>query len=185
GFSAEVTPFQADLSGGLSALPAQDADIVTASALLDLVSAEWLELLVGFCCEHRLACYAALSYDGDMGWNPQDRMDDDLHALFDRHQRGEKSFGRALGPDAARATAECFTAAGFTVQSGKSDWQMGGEDRDMQEALLAGYVQAARELAPDRSAEIELWRQRRRMAIGIGSSRHRVGHIDILAIPKS
>ena len=154
-----------------------------ASALIDLVSADWLARLVDFCRLHSLACYAALSYDGRLDWTPVDRLDTEMHTLFDRHQRGTKSFGPALGPDAAPAAAAAFRAAGFTVETGRSDWQLEAEDRDMQEALLAGYVQATLEIAPDRAGEIEHWRQRRRFAIGAGTSRHRVGHTDLLALP--
>ncbi len=39
-------------------------DLVTASALLDLVSAEWLDRLIIEAAARRLPVYAALSYDG-------------------------------------------------------------------------------------------------------------------------
>jgi SAM-dependent methyltransferase len=182
-FSASFAPQQADLSARLDSLPLDGVRLVTASALFDLVSADWLARLVDLCRRHGLGCYAALSYDGRLDWTPMDRLDTDMHALFDQHQRGTKSFGPALGPDAATAAAAAFRAAGFIVETGPSDWQMEAEDRDMQEALLAGYVQAALDIAPDRAGEIEHWRQRRRFAIGAGTSRHRVGHTDLLALP--
>ncbi|EKE76376.1 class I SAM-dependent methyltransferase [Oceanibaculum indicum] len=183
GFTASLVPHRADLAAGLDDLPLDGVRLVTASALLDLVSADWLASLVDLCRRHGLACYAALTYDGRLDWTPVDRLDAEMHALFDRHQRGTKSFGPALGPDAAQAATAAFRAAEFTVQTGRSDWQMEAGDRDMQEALLAGYVQAALEIAPDRAGEIEHWRQRRRFAIGAGTSRHRVGHTDLLALP--
>lgn len=183
GFSASLVPHRADLSAGLDDLPLEGVRLVTASALLDLVSADWLASLVDLCRRHSLACYAALTYDGRQDWTPVDRLDAEMHALFDRHQRGTKSFGPALGPDAAQAASAAFRAAGFSVATGRSDWQLEAGDRDMQEALLAGYVQAALEIAPERAGEIEHWRQRRRFAIGAGTSRHRVGHTDLLALP--
>lgn len=193
GFSASFAPHHADLSGrragrragGLNSLPLDGIRLVTASALLDLVSADWLALLVDLCRRHDLACHATLSYDGRLDWTPVDRLDAEMHALFDRHQRGAKSFGPALGPNAADAAAAAFRAAGFTVETGHSDWQMEAGDRDMQEALLAGYIQAALDIGAERAGEIEHWRQRRRFAIGAGTSRHRVGHTDLLALPPS
>ena len=184
GFSASLVSHRADLSAGLDEMPLEGVRLVTASALLDLVSADWLASLVDLCRRHSLACYAALTYDGRLDWTPVDRLDAEMHALFDRHQRGTKSFGPALGPDAAQAAAAAFRAAGFSVETGRSDWQLEAGDRDMQEALLAGYVQAALEIAPERAGEIEHWRQRRRFAIGAGTSRHRVGHTDLLALPR-
>ncbi|MEQ8250892.1 MAG: class I SAM-dependent methyltransferase [Oceanibaculum nanhaiense] len=183
GFAANAVPHRADLAASLDDLPLDGVRLLTASALIDLVSADWLARLVDFCRLHSLACYAALSYDGRLDWTPVDRLDAEMHTLFDRHQRGTKSFGPALGPDAAPAAVAAFRAAGFTVETGRSDWQLEAEDRDMQEALLAGYVQATLEIAPDRAGEIEHWRQRRRFAIGAGTSRHRVGHTDLLALP--
>lgn len=184
GFSASLVLHRADLAAGLDDLPLEGVRLVTASALLDLVSADWLASLVDLCRRHSLGCYAGLTYDGRLDWTPVDRLDAEIHALFDRHQRGTKSFGPALGPDAAQAAAAAFRAAGFTVETGRSDWQLEAGDRDMQEALLAGYVEAALEIAPDRAGEIEHWRQRRRFAIGAGTSRHRVGHTDLLALPR-
>lgn len=183
GFAASVVPHRADLAASLDDLALDGVRLLTASALLDLVSADWLARLVDFCRQHSLACYAALTYNGRLDWTPLDRLDAEMHTHFDRHQRGTKSFGPALGPDAAPAAAAAFRAAGFTVETGHSDWQLEAEDRDMQEALLAGYVQAALEIAPDHAGEIGHWRQRRRFAIGAGTSRHRVGHTDLLALP--
>ena len=53
-----------DLAADLETLAEADADIITASALLDLVSAEWLDRLVAWRRSSRAALYIALSYDG-------------------------------------------------------------------------------------------------------------------------
>ena len=87
-------------------------DLVTTSALLDLVSAEWLERLVVETAARRLPVYAALSYDGKIALSPQDPFDSDIVAAVNRHQHGDKGFGPALGPEAA---ADCHRA----VQAGR------------------------------------------------------------------
>ena len=47
-------------------------DLVTTSALLDLVSAEWVERLAVEAAVRRLPIYAALSYDGEVTLTPKD-----------------------------------------------------------------------------------------------------------------
>ncbi len=79
--------------------------LVTASALLDLVSADWLERLARAIGKHRLPLYAALTYDGQVTFEPADPFDPEMIRAFNRHQRGDKGFGPALGPTAAEAVA--------------------------------------------------------------------------------
>ena len=49
-------------------------DLITASALLDLVSAEWLDRLIVEAAARRLPVYAALTYDGRAGTEPDDAL---------------------------------------------------------------------------------------------------------------
>ncbi len=57
----------------LDALPLDGARLVTASALCDLVSRDWLEALADRLAARGPAFYAALSYDGAMAWTPAAR----------------------------------------------------------------------------------------------------------------
>ena len=79
-------------------------DLVTTSALLDLVSDDWLERLVIEAAARRLPVYAALSYDGRARFDPADPLDIEIVAAVNRHQRTDKGFGPALGPSAAEAS---------------------------------------------------------------------------------
>ena len=97
-------------------------DLVTASALLDLVSAEWLDRLVVEAAARRLPVYAALTYDGRVTLEPADPFDAEILAAFNLHQRTDKGFGPALGPDAAARAVERFAALGYSVVEGRSDW---------------------------------------------------------------
>ncbi|MGE3548267.1 MAG: hypothetical protein AB7L28_30375, partial [Kofleriaceae bacterium] len=78
--------------------------LVTASALLDLVSAAWIETLVARCRDLRAAVLFVLTYDGRARCSPTDDDDDWIRSLVNRHQHGAKGFGRALGPDATAWT---------------------------------------------------------------------------------
>src|SRR5262249_49370116 len=67
-------------------------DLVTTSALLDLVSREWLDRLVVEVAARRLPFYAALTYDGRAVAAPPERFDVELLAGFNLHQRTDKGF---------------------------------------------------------------------------------------------
>ena len=73
------------------------AELVTASALLDLVSESWLRTFVRHCYRGRVAVLAALNYDGRIVCSPADKDDDLVRDLVNQHQRTDKGFGPALG----------------------------------------------------------------------------------------
>ncbi len=158
------------------------ADLVTMSAVLDLVSEAWLDRLVAALVRGRLPLYAALSYDGEVGLTPPARDDEVVIAAVNRHQLTDKGFGPALGPDAARRGTEGFRRNGFTVVEGRSDWNFGAQDRDIQLAILAGWAEAAGAMGvmPLRLAD---WLAVRRDHVAVGRSRMRVGHVDFFACP--
>jgi len=157
-------------------------DLVATSALLDLVSAAWLDRLVASLVRLSRPLYAALSYDGVVALTPETRHDATVIAAVNRHQRTDKGFGPALGPDAAQAAPERFRGAGFAVVEGRSDWRFGADDRDIQMDMLAGWAGAAGEIGVDPST-LEEWLRERRDHVTAGRSRMRVGHIDFFASP--
>ena len=85
-------------------------DLITASALLDLVSAEWLDRLIVEAAARRLPVYAALTYDGRVRIEPAEAFDAEILSGFNLHQRTDKGFGPALGPDAAARAVERLRA---------------------------------------------------------------------------
>jgi hypothetical protein len=158
-------------------------DFVTCSALIDLVSAKWLERLVVEAAARRLPVYAALSYDGRAALDPVDPQDSEMVAAVNRHQRRNKGFGAALGPQAAAHAIARFAAVGYHVVQGQSDWVFEPQDAAIQNEVLAGWAAAARELGDASDERIDRWLSRRRALIADGESRLRVGHIDIFATP--
>jgi SAM-dependent methyltransferase len=176
-----VTTAAIDLARDLET--ALDAcDLVTTSALLDLVSPAWLDRLVAAMVRLSRPLYAALSYDGIVEMAPVTRHDATVIAAFNRHQLTDKGFGPALGPGVARTAPERFRAAGFEVVEGGSDWRFGTQDRDIQMEILAGFAGAAGEIGVD-AATCAQWLTERREHVTAGRSRMRVGHIDFLACP--
>ena len=155
--------------------------LVTASALLDLVSADWLERLAQCCRDARAAVFMALSYDGSIIWEPALAGDADVRAQVNRHQRTDKGFGPALGPDAAATLAILLRKFGYWVMLRPSPWVLEPEQTAMQTALLDGWVEAVRQVAPEAEAEWVAWRVQRLAWIQQKESRLRVGHWDLFA----
>lgn len=133
----------------------------TASALLDLVSERRLEALAHRCRAAAADVYFALTCDGRTTCSPADAEDSDALELFNRHQRRDKGFGAALGPSAPQRATEVFAALGYRVTTATSDWRIAAHDAPFQRALLAGWLAAALEIAPQRAAELRAWHARR------------------------
>jgi Methyltransferase domain len=176
---------QLDLSHDLGGIFEAKTDLVTTSALLDLVSGEWLDRLLREITARALPLYAALSYDGRTDLSPTDPLDATIISAVNAHQRTDKGFGPALGPLAAASAIAGFEAVGYSVVSDESDWMIEPDDRAMQNELLEGWANAAREMETVPEAEIASWLTRRRVALGEGLSSMRVGHVDFFAFPSS
>lgn len=71
-----------------------------------------------------LLSYAALSYDGRVAFEPSDALDAAIIAAVGNHQRRDKGFGPALGPDAAKRTIVMFEAVSYFVVNAAADWVM-------------------------------------------------------------
>jgi hypothetical protein len=155
--------------------------LVTASALLDLVSEEWLRALAARCRESGAALLFALSYDGRIQFSPEEPEDAEVRDLVNRHQRTDKGFGRALGPDAPAMAEHLLVAIGYRVERARSDWVLEPGSHELQRQLIDGWAQAAAEIAPERSAAIAGWRNRRLAHVAAHRSRVVVGHEDLAA----
>lgn len=176
-------PMPLDLNRDLEAALDGPVDLVTASALLDLVSDDWLGRLVVETAARRVPLYAALTYDGRIEFDPSDPGDAAIVAAVNRHQRRDKGFGPALGPTAAAAAIARFEAVGYSVVHGTADWVLGPDDRKMQTEILSGWAAASRETGDPPLADTIGWLTRRRDAVAAGVSSIRVGHVDVFARP--
>jgi hypothetical protein len=181
GCTTRTTPVDLvrDLEAALDGAP----DLITCSALLDLVSQPWLARLATECAARRLALYAALTYNGQISLTPSDRFDTDIIAAVNAHQASDKGFGPALGPRAAAAlTAQCI-ALDYEVAEGPSDWIIGADDPEIQRAILTQWAQAAQEMTAMSTLNIASWLTRRLEHVEAGRSTLRVGHTDVFARP--
>ena len=164
----EASVEQVDLARDLDAALAPESDAVTASALIDLVSRDWIERFAK--AARGRIIYVALTYDGDEQWSPVHPDDTAVLRAFHTDQHSDKGFGPALGPDAATILAEVLSD-GWDVQVAPSPWRLSrAADGALMDALAAGISDAAGSAA-------DRWRLAKRDACT-------VGHLDILALPR-
>ena len=168
---ADSSTHQLDIDD-VASLPQQGATLVTASALLDLVTESWLERFISIV---DVPFYAALTYNGTMRWDPPLPEDALITDAFNRHQRSDKGLGPALGPQAVTTAHRVFRAAGRDVTIADSPWELGPESHALQEALVEGIAAAAREMGETAATA---WGKAR---VAAAPDTHcTVGHEDIL-----
>jgi hypothetical protein len=178
-FTCAIRTHKLDLARDLGSLVVPDNSLVTASALLDLVSAHWLEQLATMCRNSRARVLLALTYDGRMRLQPGGPDDAFATRCFNRHQLLDKGFGPALGPRAAETTADFLTARGYAVTSAASDWHLDMRDGHLQTQLLDGWLAAALEIAPEERPRLTRWHAAHRRRIDAGGTQLHVGHRDL------
>ena len=174
----------ADLSISLDPLFTQPVDLMTTSAFLDLVSLDWLEVLVGEVTKRKIPFYAALTYDGRAGCKPTLSKDDVVIDAFNDHQKTDKGFGNALGPEAADIAISLFKASGYQVISAESDWHGDNKNNAFQKMLLEGWHAAATEIRPNLKNDFDEWLRERIDLIENSKAEVFVGHKDLFAVPK-
>ncbi len=184
----DVGTLALDLASGLDALPLDEGVVVTASALLDLVSAAWLRRLLARCRESHSIVLFALSYDGRIELSPREPDDEWVRDLVNRHQRTDKGFGTALGPDATDFARSCLEGLKYRVEVAESDWVLEAGESRIQEELLKGWAAAAGDMAgaemgASAADQCSLWLRTRLDHLSRGVSRVRVGHQDLIGWP--
>lgn len=177
----------------LEDVPLGDAHLVTASALLDLVSQQWIDALVRHCAEQQQALLLALSVTGE--WHFIDSqgapvLDDEdrwLLSMFIAHQQRDKGLGDALGGQAHEALAAALKRVHYRIEQADTPWQLAAGDHDQQllmMALLEGWAEAATEQVPEAAARIATWLEQRQQAVANGELGIWVGHCDLFAMPQ-
>ncbi|GGB46166.1 hypothetical protein GCM10011316_17820 [Roseibium aquae] len=180
--TTRVSVRQADLALELERLPFSDVDAVTTSAFLDLVDHRFVERLAGCVIAHRQPFLASLSYDGRTQITPGHAYDTIVVEAVNRHQKTDKGFGAALGPDAADFAIGLFQSAGLTVIRGHSDWLIPPGAAAIQMELISGWRAAAGEM--DLAADLlSAWFEDRMRLVGEARLSIRVGHIDFAVMP--
>jgi SAM-dependent methyltransferase len=178
GRSLRVSFVGADLAEGLAEALGPAADLVTAAALFDLVSAPWIAHFAAAVAALRAIFYTVLTYNGVETWTPPHPADTAILAAFHAHQGRDKGFGPSAGPAASEALARVFVEEGYRVRSADSPWRLGAEDEALIRALAEGTAAAVREVGGVDARLLADWLARRRSGAACA-----VGHTDLLAFP--
>jgi hypothetical protein len=153
------------------------ASVVTASALLDLLTADALARMLAACA--RCPMLLALTVVGRVALTPEEPMDALMGAAFNAHQRR----GRKLGPDAVAAAARELRGTGAEVLVRPSPWRLDAAHADLAAEWLYGWVAAACEQEPALAAEAGAYRDRRLAQAAAGELAVTVDHADLLVLP--
>jgi trans-aconitate methyltransferase len=162
------------------ALPLHRAQLVSASALFDLVSTTFCDALATRLAAQGAALYAALSYDGLMHWTPAHPLDAAVREAFNEDQRRDKGFGGpALGPQAAAYLEQALRGLNYEVEVASSPWSLGPQDAELVRELCRGCAGAVIDVL-DADA-LDDWLHFRLASAATGECV--VGHLDLWARP--
>ncbi|MET7806392.1 SAM-dependent methyltransferase [Micromonospora chersina] len=163
----------------LGAADLADAHLVTASALLDMLTAEEIERIAGACAGH-LTLFA-ITVLGRVRFTPADPLDAEFEAAFNAHQRRTVAGRALLGPGAVDATVAAFRRRGVEVAVRSSPWRLGPEYAALTAEWLVGWLDAAVEERPELGGVVDAYRERRLAEAADGRLRVVLDHADLLA----
>ena len=170
-----TTLTDADLAG---------TSLVTASALLDLLTSAEVAALAKACVAAGCPALLTLSVLGRVELDPVDPLDEEIGAAFNDHQRRDRLGRRQLGLDAFAAAAEEF-AKGSVIYQRPSPWRLGPAQGALSAEWLRGWVSSAIEQRPDLAGAGARYLERRLEAAAAGRLLVVVEHGDLLALPEA
>lgn len=161
-----------------------DATLITASAVLDLLTEEELVRVIASCVRQSCPVLLTLSVVGQVEMSPPDRLDRVLAAAFDAHQRRTTERGRLLGPDAVPLAIRELCRLGSEVLVRSSPWRLGPAQAELAAEWLSGWVAAACEQEVELAAHAGPYTDLRLAQAAAGGLTATVGHVDVLALPR-
>ena len=180
GSEVTVEARRSDIAG-LPAGALAGATVVTASALLDMLTEADLTELVTACAAAECPILLTLTVVGRVALSPGEALDTRVAAAFNAHQRRTTPHGRLLGPDAVAHAVAQFQALGAEVLVAPSPWRLGAGEAGLVRAWLTGWVAAACEQEPALAAEA--YTSRRLAQLAAGALGVTVDHSDVLVLP--
>jgi hypothetical protein len=157
------------------------ASLITASALLDMFTADELDRVVAACAGAGCPVLMTLSVIGQVELTPPDPLDAVVAAAFNAHQRRTVDGRTLLGPDAVDAAVEAFRRYGMRVVVRPSPWRLGAGQADLAAEWFRGWVGAAGERRPELTGQVAAYASGRLADAAAGRLGVTVGHSDLLA----
>ena len=172
----------ADLNTELEQVLGSKADLVTASALFDLISEPWMRRFVRAMKSGGAHFYTVLTYNGEDAFTPNHPMDGAMVEAFKTHQKRDKGFGPAEGPNAAATLARILREEGYGVEIADTPWVLEPADSRLTSELLKGVHGAVSETGLVSSKDRDHWLATRLEQASTRNASMKTGHTDILAI---
>lgn len=169
--------------GTLSAADLGGADLVTASALIDVLTLDEVDAMAAACAVAGVPALIMLSVVGRVELAPADPFDDEVAAAFNAHQRRAVGGRRLLGPDAVTALTDAFARHGVSTTLRPSPWRLGADERDLLATWFQEWLAAAIEQVPALGKPATGYARRRLAEITEGRLTATVQHVDLLAVP--
>lgn len=156
-------------------------DLITASALLDMMTADELDRLVATCAEAECPVLITLSVTGRVELAPSDPFDEIVADAFNAHQHRDTAAGPLLGPDAVTAAVDGFRRLGLEVLAMPSPWRLGPDHGALTVEWFTGWLHAACEQRPELRGQAVAYARRRLTEAAAGELSVTVYHQDLLA----
>ncbi|HWU59008.1 MAG TPA: hypothetical protein VN045_09840, partial [Microbacteriaceae bacterium] len=162
------------------------ASLVTASALLDVLTVNEIHAIVDAVLDVGCPALLALTVTGDVRLSPADELDPAFQAAFNSHQ--QSGTRRQVGQDGAAIAGRLFTEAGWHVRSSTTTWRLDHHRPRLLAEWFDGWVDAALEFDAEHDAELQAhaarYRRRRAVEIERGELTAHIDHMDLLAWPR-
>lgn len=159
------------------------ASLITASALLDMFTADELDRFVDTCIDANCPVLVTISVIGRVELTPTDPLDAVVADAFNAHQRRTVDGRRLLGPAAVDAAATAFTRLGAEALIRPSPWLLGPDQAELTVEWFTGWLEAARQQRPELVATTADYARRRMAQATAGELGVTVHHHDLLALP--
>ncbi|HWF41762.1 MAG TPA: class I SAM-dependent methyltransferase [Acidothermaceae bacterium] len=159
------------------------ASLITASALLDMLTGPEVERIARSCVEAGCPVLLTISVIGRVTLTPSAPLDEAIASAFNEHQRRAAVNGRLLGPDAVGFAADVFVSMGAEVVIAPSPWRLGAGDVALTTEWFRGWVSAACEQRPELTAATRAYVEQRLADAAAGRLGVTVHHQDLIAMP--
>jgi hypothetical protein len=169
-----------DALGHVLASREADRQLVTCSALLDVLTTAQLDKVCRALIDNQVPAVFSLTVTGTLRVVPSDPADQLLLDAFNDHQRR----GGRAGPEATSLATTTLRAGGFTVRCQETPWRLTATSgRAFIEQVLRERLDAAVAQDPALAPAAASWLELRRAQLARGVLRIDLGHCDILALP--